>query len=566
MNNKTDKLHNHPLLIISLLLALSLFVVSLFFIIFGTTKKIYGPEAEHYITTIPVDIYIDGKLEYKESKIQRVKLSNVDNITLKCNVPSSVPPRFNNIVITTLFGSFEVYLDGEQIFSFPKNGGYFELSNSTFFMISANDLKDKEITINYNINKLKTPSSLIVYPIYISSDYGIVSSLKTSILFLQTTVSTNFMLLIVTIYIFIIERKQGNKKAIISFALLCCANLLATFASFKANILLYGNTIAWTTVKNFSRFFTICSYLTLIQNITYGNFIKDKYYKRILLFHFALFMLNTYLAINTAYFSYYIRLFINFCIIFISIYFVIKAIFYYDKSDVKLFLIISTIVFLASIILEYAFSAMVNRSYQGLIICTLRIVSACCLAFPLSSEYIKRQMKQIQQKEIDMYMNIDVLTGCLNRRKYENYIHNEENYKNIQTSIIFADINSLKRINDYFGHSEGDKIIKYCGRCLLNNCPSNSNIYRIGGDEFVAIFENTSAVNLNYLIKSLKENFKDNSPFCSTISMGGITVKAKNEAEFLSAIKKADELMYRDKINKDNYSLLVNARMISDEY
>ena len=48
--------------------------------------------------------------------------------------------------------------------------------------------------------------------------------------------------------------------------------------------------------------------------------------------------------------------------------------------------------------------------------------------------------------------------------------------------------------------------------------------------------------------------------------MGGITVKAKNEAEFLSAIKKADELMYRDKINKDNYSLLVNARMISDEY
>ena len=175
-------------------------------------------------------------------------------------------------------------------------------------------------------------------------------------------------------------------------------------------------------------------------------------------------------------------------------------------------------------------------------------------------------MKQIQQKEIDMYMNIDVLTGCLNRRKYENYIHNEENYKNIQTSIIFADINSLKRINDYFGHSEGDKIIKYCGRCLLNNCPSNSNIYRIGGDEFVAIFENTSAVNLNYLIKSLKENFKDNSPFCSTISMGGITVKAKNEAEFLSAIKKADELMYRDKINKDNYSLLVNARMISDEY
>ena len=137
MNNKTDKLHNHPLLIISLLLALSLFVVSLFFIIFGTTKKIYGPEAEHYITTIPVDIYIDGKLEYKESKIQRVKLSNVDNITLKCNVPSSVPPRFNNIVITTLFGSFEVYLDGEQIFSFPKNGGYFEPSNNSFFMITT---------------------------------------------------------------------------------------------------------------------------------------------------------------------------------------------------------------------------------------------------------------------------------------------------------------------------------------------------------------------------------------------------------------------------------------------
>ena len=277
-------------------------------------------------------------------------------------------------------------------------------------------------------------------------------------------------------------------------------------------------------------------------------------------------MFYTYLSFYTNYLSYYVKLVINFYILLISIYFVIKALCYYEKNDLKLVLIISTIVFLFSIILEFVFGKLINRSWQGLVICLLRILSACCLAFPLSSDYIKKRMQQMQQKEIDMYMNIDVLTKCLNRRKYESFIHYEKNYKDIKTSIIFADINSLKRINDYFGHSEGDKIIKYCGKCLIDNCPSNSNIFRIGGDEFVAIFENTSNVNLNYLIKNLKEKFKSNSPYCSTISMGGITVKAKNEDEFLSAIKKADELMYRDKINKDNYSLLVNARMISDEY
>lgn len=565
MNKKTE-LNNHPLIIISLLLCLSIIVIILFFIILGPTKKVYGPEAENYITSLPVDVYINGKLEHENIKIQRIKLKDVDNLTLKCTVPSFVPPRLNNIVINTIFGSFEVYLDGEQIFSFPKDGGYFELSDSTFFMISANNLKNKEITISFNINNIKAHSSLIVYPIYISSDYGVASSLKTSILFLQTIVSINFMLFIVSIYIFIIERKKGNKAAILSFSLLCLANLLSSFASFKADILLYGNIIAWATVKNFARFFTICAYLTLLQSITHNNFIKHKYYIIILLFHFTLFILNTLFSFNTSYLIYYVKSVINFCILFISIYFVLKALFYYEKTEIKLFLIISTSVFLISIILDLVFRIMINRSWQGLVICLLRIISACCLAFPLSSEYIKKRMKQMQQKEIDMYMNSDVLTNCLNRRKYENYIHDGKNYINIQTSIIFADINSLKRINDYFGHSEGDKIIKYCGKCLINNCPSNSYIFRIGGDEFVAIFQNTNNVNLNYLIKNLKEKFKSHSPYCSTISMGGISVKAKNEAEFLSAIKKADELMYRDKINKDNYSLLVNARMISDEY
>ena len=64
--------------------------------------------------------------------------------------------------------------------------------------------------------------------------------------------------------------------------------------------------------------------------------------------------------------------------------------------------------------------------------------------------------------------------------------------KNVTTpfSIIAADIDGLKLINDAFGHDRGDLVLKLTGQILKSTVEDSGVIFRTGGDEFYIFFEN----------------------------------------------------------------------------
>ncbi len=83
--------------------------------------------------------------------------------------------------------------------------------------------------------------------------------------------------------------------------------------------------------------------------------------------------------------------------------------------------------------------------------------------------------------------NTDMLTGFLNRYSYE-----EEMtllYHSVAQDFIYIsfDVNGLKAANDSFGHQAGDELLKGAAYCIAEAFSEYGHLFRIGGDEFVAI-------------------------------------------------------------------------------
>ena len=97
-----------------------------------------------------------------------------------------------------------------------------------------------------------------------------------------------------------------------------------------------------------------------------------------------------------------------------------------------------------------------------------------------------------ENDKIRFYSEFDSMTGVYNRRaglERLQQIHRRERSNACHTSICFIDINGLKVVNDTLGHDFGDELITTVIRCINSNIRVNDFVARMGGDEFLIIFE-----------------------------------------------------------------------------
>ena len=78
-------------------------------------------------------------------------------------------------------------------------------------------------------------------------------------------------------------------------------------------------------------------------------------------------------------------------------------------------------------------------------------------------------------------------------------------------SIIFADINRLKYVNDNFGHDAGDEYIKTAANIVLKSCRSSDRCFRVGGDEIIMLLPNCPKEAADKVIQRMI-NFMDKLP------------------------------------------------------
>ena len=146
----------------------------------------------------------------------------------------------------------------------------------------------------------------------------------------------------------------------------------------------------------------------------------------------------------------------------------------------------------------------------------------------------------------------DSLTGLFVRRyfmvKLQEELHRAERYNNI-LSIVMADLDRFKNINDTYGHDAGDRVLKAVGKFLQKNIRDVDMVARYGGEEFVIMIPEAAKDAAHSLSKRLRRQMselkiEDLPPI--TISLG-IATFPHDGANLEDLIKKADAAMYAAK-------------------
>ena len=153
----------------------------------------------------------------------------------------------------------------------------------------------------------------------------------------------------------------------------------------------------------------------------------------------------------------------------------------------------------------------------------------------------------------------DILTGLNNRYALDTYIDDKsKNYSEgtrgkTQLYLIMMDVNDFKRINDVFGHHEGDIALKTVAKTLKKvGGYYNENLFiaRFGGDEFAAVFETDAEYRVRDLCDTIKETLTsetDKGKYRLTISTGYALYTGKSMS-LIELYEIADHKLYEDKI------------------
>lgn len=93
--------------------------------------------------------------------------------------------------------------------------------------------------------------------------------------------------------------------------------------------------------------------------------------------------------------------------------------------------------------------------------------------------------------------SVDQLTGLLNRREFQVAIEAEwERHLRYGTglALVLVDVDDFKKINDTFGHTGGDEVLKWIARILKSNVRTVDKCFRFGGDEFACLLADSDEV------------------------------------------------------------------------
>lgn len=120
---------------------------------------------------------------------------------------------------------------------------------------------------------------------------------------------------------------------------------------------------------------------------------------------------------------------------------------------------------------------------------------------------------------------------------------------NTEWAYIALDLNGLKQANDSLGHSAGDELICAASNCMKFAFASYGKIYRIGGDEFVVLIQE-SVSNIDSILQVFDVTIHDwHGKYSNLISVSyGVVKSSEQDFDAVQEISKlVDERMYQNK-------------------
>lgn len=163
-----------------------------------------------------------------------------------------------------------------------------------------------------------------------------------------------------------------------------------------------------------------------------------------------------------------------------------------------------------------------------------------------------RALKTVKEKAIR-----DELTGVRNKNafhEYESDLQKRVNAEEIdEFAIVMCDLNDLKKINDTRGHKAGDKYIKDSCK-MICRVFTHSPVFRIGGDEFVAVLVGEDYENREELLEGLRKQVLENvkNDDIIVVATGMADYDSETDSRVTDVFERADKLMYKNKRSLKN--------------
>lgn len=190
------------------------------------------------------------------------------------------------------------------------------------------------------------------------------------------------------------------------------------------------------------------------------------------------------------------------------------------------------------IVMALIFKDPVVRLKDIIHVCLFGSISVA-IGFHMTKWKCQRYMLEHKVKELS---ETDLLTGLKNRNSFE---MNKNTYPYLckeSVGCIFIDANGLHELNNAKGHEEGDNMLRVIAAGLKQRFGAE-NVYRIGGDEFVAFSIDNNAEIIEEDLCGIRRSAELNR-YCFSV---GYDIQLIGEIDIDSLIKNAEKRMYEDK-------------------
>lgn len=198
------------------------------------------------------------------------------------------------------------------------------------------------------------------------------------------------------------------------------------------------------------------------------------------------------------------------------------------------------------------------RALSLVIMTTLPVIGTTAFLL-MCSERIRRQWQQAA--------STDYLTGLANRRTVAQagtQAFALARREGGRLSLAVLDVDHFKRINDQHGHDAGDLALKYLAEKLLAACEENDLTGRLGGEEFILLWQGADATRALRTAERLQDALRaqplriGDAPIALTVSIG-IAVLDDSQADFDELLRQADRALYAAKAEGRDRVMMASA-------
>ena len=187
----------------------------------------------------------------------------------------------------------------------------------------------------------------------------------------------------------------------------------------------------------------------------------------------------------------------------------------------------------------------------------VEIVQSNTQEIKLLSAAFENMTARLQEREEQLHLsaNRDSMTGLRNTTSYTAWVSKFDQEiagENARFGVVMLDLNDLKKTNDKYGHDAGDELIK-TGARLISGVFKRSPVFRIGGDEFLVVLQNSDLENYESLFVQFESECastyieKEGAKIPISIASGYAMFDPEKDMRFADVFKRADEAMYKNK-------------------